>query len=154
MPVRFTPQSSVFKGSECRGINIIVTDRARFRPVLAGIEIAVALHRLSAGLEGGRLFATAGQLGHACIESTRRDSGRDRWFLSAALQTFGRHVRAFCSTRVQAFSEPTTGSDENHLIQKMESIQFLEAKQSAGLFQHCSEARKQLDGRTYLAFAQ
>jgi uncharacterized protein YbbC (DUF1343 family) len=47
VPVRFTPQSSVFKGSECRGINIIVTDRARFRPVLTGIEIAVALRRLN-----------------------------------------------------------------------------------------------------------
>jgi len=48
VPVRFTPQSSVFKSIECHGINIIVTDRARFRPVFAGLEIAVALRRLSA----------------------------------------------------------------------------------------------------------
>jgi uncharacterized protein YbbC (DUF1343 family) len=47
VPVRFIPQSSVFKGIDCSGINIIVTDRARFRPVLAGIEIAVALRRLN-----------------------------------------------------------------------------------------------------------
>jgi uncharacterized protein YbbC (DUF1343 family) len=46
VPVRFTPRASVFKGEECGGINIVMTDRARFRPVYAGIEIAVALHRL------------------------------------------------------------------------------------------------------------
>jgi uncharacterized protein YbbC (DUF1343 family) len=46
VPVRFTPQASVFKGAECSGINIIITDRTRFRPVRAGLEIAVALRRL------------------------------------------------------------------------------------------------------------
>ncbi|HYE14190.1 MAG TPA: exo-beta-N-acetylmuramidase NamZ domain-containing protein [Pyrinomonadaceae bacterium] len=46
VPVRFTPRSSVFKGEECGGVNVIITDRARFRPVRAGIEMAVALRRL------------------------------------------------------------------------------------------------------------
>ncbi len=46
VPVRFTPRGSVFQGKECGGINIIVTDRAQFRPVLAGIEMAAALRRL------------------------------------------------------------------------------------------------------------
>jgi uncharacterized protein YbbC (DUF1343 family)/CubicO group peptidase (beta-lactamase class C family) len=46
VPVRFTPDTSVFKGEECGGINIIVTDRDRFRPVTSGLEIAVALHKL------------------------------------------------------------------------------------------------------------
>jgi uncharacterized protein YbbC (DUF1343 family) len=46
VPVRFTPKSSVFKNEECGGVNIIVTDRARFRPVPSGIEIAVALRKL------------------------------------------------------------------------------------------------------------
>ncbi len=46
VPVRFTPKSSVFKGEECGGVNIIVTDRTQFRPVHAGLEIAAALHRL------------------------------------------------------------------------------------------------------------
>ncbi|MGH9883442.1 MAG: DUF1343 domain-containing protein, partial [Pyrinomonadaceae bacterium] len=46
VPVRFTPNSSVFKGEECGGINIIVTDRSQFQPVSAGIEIAVGLQRL------------------------------------------------------------------------------------------------------------
>jgi uncharacterized protein YbbC (DUF1343 family) len=46
VPVRFTPKSSVFKGEECEGINIVITDRAAFRPLPTGIEIAVALRRL------------------------------------------------------------------------------------------------------------
>jgi uncharacterized protein YbbC (DUF1343 family)/CubicO group peptidase (beta-lactamase class C family) len=46
VPVRFTPRASVFKEQECGGVNLIVTDRARFRPVRAGLEIAVALRRL------------------------------------------------------------------------------------------------------------
>lgn len=46
VPVRFTPRASVFKEQECGGVNIIVTDRARFRPVRTGIEMAVALRRL------------------------------------------------------------------------------------------------------------
>jgi uncharacterized protein YbbC (DUF1343 family) len=46
VPVRFTPLGSVFKGEECGGINIIVTDRSKFRPVFSGIEIAVALRKL------------------------------------------------------------------------------------------------------------
>jgi uncharacterized protein YbbC (DUF1343 family)/CubicO group peptidase (beta-lactamase class C family) len=46
VPVRFTPRASVFKEQECGGVNLIVTDRARFRPVRTGIEVAVALRRL------------------------------------------------------------------------------------------------------------
>ena len=46
VPVRFTPKASVFKNEECGGVNIIVTDRSRFRPVQSGLEIAIALRRL------------------------------------------------------------------------------------------------------------
>lgn len=46
VPVRFTPKASVFKDQECGGVNIIVTDRTRFRPVTAGLEMAVALRKL------------------------------------------------------------------------------------------------------------
>jgi uncharacterized protein YbbC (DUF1343 family)/CubicO group peptidase (beta-lactamase class C family) len=46
VPVRFTPKASIFKNEECGGINIIITDRTQFRPVLTGVEIAVALRRL------------------------------------------------------------------------------------------------------------
>ena len=46
VPVRFTPKASVFKDAECGGVNIIVTDRAQFRAVQVGIEMAAALRRL------------------------------------------------------------------------------------------------------------
>jgi uncharacterized protein YbbC (DUF1343 family) len=38
----------VFKHQECGGVNIIITDRATFRPLLTGIEMAVALRKLYA----------------------------------------------------------------------------------------------------------
>lgn len=46
VPVRFTPDASVFKDESCGGINIIITDRKQFQPVQMGIEIAVMLRRL------------------------------------------------------------------------------------------------------------
>jgi len=46
VPLRFTPDASVFKNQECSGVNIIVTDRAAFRALLTGIEMALALRKL------------------------------------------------------------------------------------------------------------
>jgi uncharacterized protein YbbC (DUF1343 family)/CubicO group peptidase (beta-lactamase class C family) len=46
VPLRFTPNAPVFKDQECGGVNVIVTDRAVFRPLLAGIEMALALRKL------------------------------------------------------------------------------------------------------------
>jgi uncharacterized protein YbbC (DUF1343 family) len=46
IPVRFTPQRSVYAGEECGGINLLVTDRSRFLPVRTGIEIALSLRAL------------------------------------------------------------------------------------------------------------
>ncbi|HEY6046401.1 MAG TPA: DUF1343 domain-containing protein, partial [Pyrinomonadaceae bacterium] len=46
VPLRFKPTASVFKNEECRGVNIIVTDRTRLQSVTMGMEIAVALHQL------------------------------------------------------------------------------------------------------------
>jgi uncharacterized protein YbbC (DUF1343 family) len=46
VPVKFTPKSSVFKDENCGGINIVITDRAVFRAVTTGIEIAVGLRQL------------------------------------------------------------------------------------------------------------
>jgi uncharacterized protein YbbC (DUF1343 family)/CubicO group peptidase (beta-lactamase class C family) len=48
VPLRFKPNASVFKNEDCGGINIIVTDRAAFRSLLTGIEIASALRTLYA----------------------------------------------------------------------------------------------------------
>jgi uncharacterized protein YbbC (DUF1343 family)/CubicO group peptidase (beta-lactamase class C family) len=46
VPVRFTPASSAFKGEECGGVNIIITNREKFPSLLNGVEIAVALRKL------------------------------------------------------------------------------------------------------------
>jgi uncharacterized protein YbbC (DUF1343 family) len=46
VPVRFKPTTSVFKNEDCSGINIVITDRARFQSVFTGLEVAVALHSL------------------------------------------------------------------------------------------------------------
>jgi uncharacterized protein YbbC (DUF1343 family) len=46
VPVRFTPNASVFKNEACGGVNIIITDRVAFRPLVTGIEMALALRNL------------------------------------------------------------------------------------------------------------
>ena len=46
VPVRFTPNASVFKNEACGGVNIIITDRVAFRPLVTGIEMALALRSL------------------------------------------------------------------------------------------------------------
>ena len=46
VPLRFTPKASVFKDEQCGGVNIIITDRGAFRPLLTGIEMALGLRRL------------------------------------------------------------------------------------------------------------
>ncbi len=46
VPVRFTPKSSVHKDAECAGVNIIVTNRDLFEPVITGLEMAAQLRKL------------------------------------------------------------------------------------------------------------
>ncbi|MEJ7617041.1 MAG: hypothetical protein WKF30_08800, partial [Pyrinomonadaceae bacterium] len=46
VPLKFTPRASVFANEECGGVNIIITNRAAFRPIAAGFEIAAALRLL------------------------------------------------------------------------------------------------------------
>ncbi|HQU94208.1 MAG TPA: DUF1343 domain-containing protein, partial [Pyrinomonadaceae bacterium] len=46
IPVRYKPNASVFKNEDVGGINIVITDRSRFRSVRTGIEIAAALRKL------------------------------------------------------------------------------------------------------------
>ena len=46
VPVRFTPQNSKFRGEQCGGVNVIITDRSAFKPVATGVEIAYHIWRL------------------------------------------------------------------------------------------------------------
>ncbi len=43
IPIRFTPRSSVHKDAPCGGINIIITNRDKFKSLAAGFEVAAAL---------------------------------------------------------------------------------------------------------------
>ena len=46
MPIEFTPASSKFADEKCGGVNIVITDRARFEPLRTGFAIAAALRKL------------------------------------------------------------------------------------------------------------
>ena len=46
VPVRFTPNASTNKGLECGGVNVFVTNRNTFEPVLTGLEIASQIFKL------------------------------------------------------------------------------------------------------------
>jgi uncharacterized protein YbbC (DUF1343 family) len=46
VPVRFTPESSVFTGEVCRGVRILLTDRSVFRTADLGLLLATTLHRM------------------------------------------------------------------------------------------------------------
>jgi len=46
VPVRFTPTTSVNKGLDCGGVNLIITNRDTFEPVLTGLEMAAQIYKL------------------------------------------------------------------------------------------------------------
>jgi uncharacterized protein YbbC (DUF1343 family) len=46
VPVRFKPNASVNKDLDCGGVNLIITDRASFEPVLTGLELCAQLYKL------------------------------------------------------------------------------------------------------------
>ncbi len=46
IPGRFTPRASVFAGQECRGVQLLVTDRDAFSPLDLGVTLATTLQRL------------------------------------------------------------------------------------------------------------
>ncbi len=48
-PIEFTPEASKFQGETCRGVRILLTDRANLEPVRVGLEVAVQIRRLHPG---------------------------------------------------------------------------------------------------------
>ena len=46
VPTRFTPEASVFAGEECRGVQLIVTDREQYRSSALNGHLATTLYRL------------------------------------------------------------------------------------------------------------
>ncbi len=94
VPVRFTPEASVFARSECRGVQLILTDRDAFRAADLGVTLAVTLHRLYG--EQLRLGKMLRLLGDAetlkAIEQGRpTESIREGW--QAGLAKFAERAR-------------------------------------------------------------
>jgi len=46
VPIAFTPEASKFEAQPCGGVNVIITDRARFQSIRTGFEIARQLRAL------------------------------------------------------------------------------------------------------------
>ena len=46
VPTAFTPASGIYHGQLCQGIELLVVDRASLSPMLMGVEMAAALHKL------------------------------------------------------------------------------------------------------------
>lgn len=46
VPVRYKPTASVHKDADCGGVNLIITNREVFEPVLTGFELIAQLHKL------------------------------------------------------------------------------------------------------------
>jgi uncharacterized protein YbbC (DUF1343 family) len=46
LPLFFTPTSGTYQGQRCGGVNLLLTDRKTFQPVLTGLTLISALHRL------------------------------------------------------------------------------------------------------------
>ncbi|MEO2026106.1 MAG: DUF1343 domain-containing protein [Fuerstiella sp.] len=46
VPIRFAPTSSKYANQPCGGINIVITDRQQFEPLIVGFEISAQLRKL------------------------------------------------------------------------------------------------------------
>lgn len=96
VPIRFTPESSKFQDQACGGINIIITHRATFEPLLTGFAIATTIRRLfpQDWQADGYLRLLGNQATHSAIAGGR--SARDvKRVSSAGLAEFRRRRQQF-----------------------------------------------------------
>jgi len=83
-PVRFTPSSSKYKGQECNGVRILVSDRDRIEPYFSGIRIINEIYRMySERFEWrtshfDRLCGTS-KVRNAIINDSSLDALRNNW---------------------------------------------------------------------------
>lgn len=47
VPRTFKPTASKFAGDECKGVELVVTNRETFRPVMTGVAMAIALRKVA-----------------------------------------------------------------------------------------------------------
>lgn len=96
VPIRFTPNASVFKNQLCRGVYIVLTDRVRCRAIDIGIVMARTLQRLYPN--DFNLDKFNALLGHpATIEAIRdgKNLSEIRQLWSADLDKFRERREAF-----------------------------------------------------------
>ena len=96
IPARFTPTASVFKGQECRGVQLVVTDRNRLSAVDVGIALALTMQRFHA--KDAKLERLARLLVHPPTHEAIREGKslhevRALW--AADRETFTERRRAF-----------------------------------------------------------
>ena len=59
LPIKFTPTDSKFKGQECHGLSIMITDLKAFKPFEFGLTIMHALHQVVSAYVGDATTAEA-----------------------------------------------------------------------------------------------
>jgi uncharacterized protein YbbC (DUF1343 family)/CubicO group peptidase (beta-lactamase class C family) len=78
VPVRFTPEASVFAGEECRGVRLLLTDRNAFRAVDLGLVLAATLQRLHPDvLELGKMAKLLGDAD--ALEAIRKGEATEKF---------------------------------------------------------------------------
>ncbi len=100
LPARFTPAASVFQGKECGGVQVIVTDRERFRAADLALALACTLQRLHPAEL--KLDKAAGLLGDAATLDAIR-SGKAWRDITA---TRDRALASFASRRARYLLYP------------------------------------------------
>ena len=88
IPTYFTPRASKFERQRCGGLQLLVTDRAQFRPVRFGLALAIALLQHYGGWETDRLNALLAneQVANAILD--RADAAEPDERFAAAEQEF------------------------------------------------------------------
>lgn len=90
-PIRFVPRDSKFKGEECQGVSMIVTDRERLEPVAVGAAIIRALTMHAPEWDSERLVNLVHH--RAAAEAMRQQGPAASKTWEADLATFAR-IRA------------------------------------------------------------
>ena len=94
-PAEFTPQASVYRGKNCQGVRLTVTDRDALDSPALGIEIAAALQHLYPN--DFRLDSTLGSIGSASVLAAIR-AGDDPRAIAAGWQP---ELEAFLARRAR-----------------------------------------------------
>ena len=94
-PVRFTPTSSKYKGRECHGVRILVSDRDRLEPYFSGIRIINEICRMYPD----QLKWRAGHFDRLCGTSKIRDAITSNSSLDVLQNKWQKELESFMKIR-------------------------------------------------------